>query len=144
MPAEWYAPKLLPEVNYKGNVLIFPRHIHMSAAWGKNRTWQLLTAGVYPTLHFILTFQGGMIIIHYSVSLELQTVLTFIQSKTKNSATKKTQSILLHDNKPKSLNLIFNFLLDNPFVFQNLCHLWITWERNTAWIISLPFLMTTF
>lgn len=55
--------------------------------------------------------------------LELQIVLTFIQRKTKNSAMKKTRSILLHDNKPKSLNLIFNFLLDNPFVFQNLCHL---------------------
>lgn len=110
----------------------------------QNRTRQWLTAGIYPTLHFILTFKGRMIIIHYSMHLELQIVLTFIQRKTKNSAMKKTRSILLHDNKPKSLNLIFNFLLDNPFVFQNLCHLWITWERNTAWIISLPFLMTTF
>lgn len=41
----------------------------------QNSTWQLSTAGIYHTLHFILTFKGGMIIIHYSMSLQLQILL---------------------------------------------------------------------
>lgn len=50
------------------------------------------------------------------MSLELQIVLNFSQRKPKISAMKKTPSVLFHDNKPKSLNLILNFLLGDPFV----------------------------
>lgn len=52
----------------------------------------------------------------------------------------KTQSILFQDNIPISLNLIFNFLLDNPFV-SKICVISESLGEEIlhgyVWIISL-------
>lgn len=53
---------------------------------------------------------------------------------------KKTWSILFHDNKTKSLNLILNFLLANPFV-SKICVISESLEEEIllgyVWTISL-------
>lgn len=59
---------------------------------------------------------------------------------------KKTRYILFYDNKPKYLNLVFIFVLDNPFVSN--VYVISGLEKKIlyryVWIISLLFFMPTF